>query len=368
MNSFGVRLRLSVFGESHGVGVGAVVDGLPAGLAVRPEAIQADLDARRPGQSKLVSQRSERDRVEILSGVRDGRATGAPVALWIRNEDADSRPYADAGRLPRPGHADWTQHVATFGHADLRGGGHASGRLTAPWVAAGALVEPLLAGHGIVCAAHLHQVGGLAGPPHAHDAQGMRERAASSPVKTAHSDVEAEFAAVVEEARRSKDSVGGVVEFAADGLPPGLGDPFFDSLESRLAHAFFSIPAAKGVDFGEGFRAAGMRGSEHNDAFEVRDGSVRPATNHAGGILGGRSTGETLRGRVALKPTSTLPGRTQQTVDLETMEESTLQATGRHDPCIAIRAVPVVQAALRLVVADAVLHARETGLLRRLEP
>lgn len=363
MNQFGRHLRLAILGESHGEGVGCVVDGVPAGLPIDLARIQADLDLRRPGQSPLVSQRNEPDRVRILSGVFQGHATGAPLALWIGNADAASKPYAETHHLPRPGHADWTQHEWSHGFADPRGGGHASGRLTAPIVAAGAIAQVMLDAHGISCAAHLHQVGPLAGPPHAHSASDLLARVPASPLRTGHKGLEAEFANAIDAARRDLDSLGGVVEFVADGLPVGLGDPFFDSVESNLAHLLLAIPAVKGVDFGAGFHAAAMRGSEHNDPFEVKAGHVQSATNNAGGVLGGRTTGAPIRGRVAIKPTSTLPGRPQATVDLDTLEPATLTSTGRHDPCIAIRAVPVVQAAVRLVLADFVLQAYMEGNL-----
>ncbi|HUR62292.1 MAG TPA: chorismate synthase [Candidatus Thermoplasmatota archaeon] len=350
MNQFGRHFRLSLFGESHGPGVGVVLDGVPPGRPLDVAAMQADLDRRRPGASSLTSQRQEPDVPRILSGVHGGRTTGAPLCVWIENRDADSRPYESTARVPRPGHADWVDHAWSQGFSDPRGGGHASGRLTAPLVAAGAVARLLLPG--IQVAAHLHQVRDIAGPPNALCAADMAAGASRSRLATAHGGLEDSFVAAIEEARRGQDSVGGVVEFVAEGVPLGLGDPFFDAVESTLAHLLFAVPAVKGVEFGEGFAAAGMPGSVHNDPYEVRDGGVAPASNHAGGILGGRTTGEALRGRVAFKPTSTLPGRPQQSVDLDTLVPVTLRATGRHDPCIAIRAVPVVEACVRIVLAD----------------
>lgn len=363
MNSFGIRYRLALFGESHGKGVGVVVDGVPAGLPIDSVRLQADLDARRPGSSALVSQRQETDAFELLSGVLDGDATGAPLCVWIPNRDADPRPYAQTARLPRPGHADWTALGWSRGYADLRGGGHASGRLTAPLVAAGSIAQGILDRHGIQCAAHLHQAGDVAGPAMGLDAATMLGRVGTSLVHTAHTGLESEFTALFERLRRDRDSVGGVVEFVASGVPPFLGDPFFESIESHLAHLLFSVPAVKGVDFGAGFQAAAMRGSQHNDPFVLQDGQVATASNNAGGILGGRTTGADLRGRVAVKPTSSLPGRPQRTVDLESMQEVDLESKGRHDPCVAIRAVPVVQACLRIVLADFVLQAYQEGHL-----
>jgi chorismate synthase len=357
MNQFGRHFRLSLFGESHGPGVGVVIDGVPPGLALAFAVVQQDLDRRRPGTSSLVSQRREPDVPRFLSGVHEGRTTGAPLCIWIANQDADSRPYEATPRVPRPGHADWVEHAWSKGFADLRGAGHASGRLTAPLVAAGAVAR-LVLGANVQVAAHLHQVGGVVGVPGRFDVRSMAAQAGKSATGTAHVELEPRFISVIEEARRQLDSVGGVVEFVAEGIPLGLGEPFFDAVESMMAHLLFAVPAVKGVEFGEGFAAAAMPGSQHNDAYEVRDGKVAPATNHAGGILGGRTTGETIRGRVAFKPTSTLPGRVQRSVDLKTLEPVELRSTGRHDPCIAVRAVPVVEACVRIVLADLLLGAR----------
>ncbi len=361
MNSFGRRFRLSLFGESHGAGVGALLDGVPPGLALDEGILRKDLDARRPGASRLTSQRREPDEPRILSGTYRDRTTGAPLAVWIENRDADSKPYEKAAHLLRPGHADWPSHVASQGFHDPRGGGHNSGRLTAGLVAAGTVAGLILEPLGITCAAHLHQVGDLAGPRNAHSAAAMLRRVPRSPVHTAHKDLEARFVSAIETARKAQDSVGGAVEFAAEGLPAGLGDPIMDGAESLLAHLLFSVPAVKGVEFGEGFAAAAMHGSEHNDPYTVRRGKVVPTTNHAGGSLGGRTTGAPLTGRVAVKPASSifLP---QKTVDIATGKPATLRLTGRHDPCIAVRAVPVVQACLRIALADLVLMGREQGV------
>ncbi len=363
MNSFGRRFRLSLFGESHGAGVGVVVDGVPPGLALDNAVLQRDLDMRRPGQSPLVSQRDEPDVPEILSGVFAGRTTGAPVCVFIANRDADARPYRESGNLPRPGHADFPNMVWSSGYNDPNGGGHASGRLTAPLVAAGTIADLILQPHQIRCAAHLHQVHDLVGPRYAMAVTEILQRVPQSMVFTAHADLENTMVEHIMDARRAGDSLGGVVEFMADGMPTGLGDPLFDSIESQLAHLLFSIPAVKGVEFGSGFAAAAMRGSEHNDPFVVAGGRVAASSNHAGGILGGRTSGMPITGHVAIKPTSSLPGRDQQTVNLDTMQPATLRTTGRHDPCIAVRAVPVVQASLRIVLADFVLQARQEGIL-----
>lgn len=361
MTPFGRLFRVSLFGESHGPGVGVLLDGVPPGLALSQRALQADLDARRPGTGPLVSQRREPDVPLVLSGVHGGRTTGAPLAVWIENRDAQSKPYLDLARTPRPSHADLVNLVASGGHADLRGGGHSSGRLTAGLVVAGTVARGILAPLGIRCAAHLHQVGPHRGPDDQVGAAAMLRRAARSPVRTAHAGLEAAFAAEVEAARRAKDSIGGAIEFRAEGLPAGLGDPWVDGLESSIARLMLAIPAVKGASFGAGFAAAAMRGSQHNDPYAVRRGRVVPATNHAGGILGGRSTGAPLWGQVAVKPASSI-AQPQSTVDLRTMKAATLRMTGRHDPCIAIRAVPVVRACLEVALADVVLVGRANGL------
>ncbi len=361
MNSFGRLFRLSLFGESHGEGVGVLLDGVPPGLPLSTVMLQRDLDARRPG-GPLVSQRKEPDTSRILSGVLGGKATGAPVCVWIENHDVQSKPYADLARTPRPGHADWVNHVWSGGHADLRGGGHSSGRLTAGLVVAGTVAQAMLDAVGVTSAAHLHQVGPHRGPDGSRSVAQMRKAESSSAVKTAHESLEGAFTAEVEAARRAKDSVGGVVEFRAEGLPVGLGDPILDSLESTLAHLLFAVPAVKGVSFGAGFAAASMRGSEHNDAYVLRGGRVAPRTNHAGGLLGGRTTGAPIWGHVAVKPASSI-AQEQDTVDLATGKPAKLTMTGRHDPCIAIRAVPVVRACLAIALADAVLLGRAQGLL-----
>lgn len=360
MNAFGRRFRVSLFGESHGAGVGVLVDGLPAGQPVDPAALQAALDARRPGTSSLVSARKEPDQAQVLSGVHRGKATGAPLAVWIANQDADPRAYADVAAVPRPGHADWVNHVWSGGNADLRGGGHSSGRLTAGLVAAGALADGLLSPLGISCAAHVTQIGTIAGPVGTLSAAQVA-RARTSPVRTAHKALQARMVAAVEAARAAGDSVGGAVAFVADGLPIGLGDPWMDPLESTIAHLLFAVPAVKAVSFGEGEGAAAMSGSRHNDAYVADVGRVRPATNHAGGILGGRSTGERLWGQATIKPASSI-AREQTTADLVTGKQRKVKVAGRHDPCIAIRAAPVVAACLSIALADAVLLGREQGL------
>ena len=357
MNSFGNRLRIHITGESHGAGIGILLDGVPPGMVVDEAAIATDMAHRRPGTGPLVSSRNEQDEVHLRSGVFEGRTTGAPVLLWIDNTDVRSQDYEQLKRLPRPGHSDHVLDVWSQGHYDPRGGGHSSGRLTACLVAAAAFLRPLLDGVGIRAGAHLDAVGtctGTADP----DVAAMHA-ALNNEVHSAHPEAPA-FTEAILEARAAKDSLGGIVAWRAEGVPMAWGDPFFDSVESQLAHLFFAVPAVKGVDFGAGFGSVALRGSEHNDANEAVDGRTRPATNHAGGILGGRTTGAPLYGRVAIKPTSSI-FQPQQTVDQTTGKEATLELKGRHDPCIAVRAVPVVRACVELVLVDFLLQARQEG-------
>lgn len=360
MNSFGRQLRVQLFGESHGPAIGAVIDGLPPGVPVDMDAVQARLDQRRPGTGPLVSTRDEADIPEILSGVFEGRTTGAPLAFIIRNQDARSKDYEALVRKPRPGHSDLVANDWARGFHDPRGGGHYSGRLTAGLVAAAALLAPLLERAGVRVGAHLHQVHDVVGPVAAHDATTMQQRVADSPVHTAHKDLEARFVQIINEARQAKDSVGGVVEFHADGVPALLGDPMMDSVESVHSHILFAVPAVKGVSFGAGFDSVGMHGSQHNDPYRMQGGIPTPTTNHAGGILGGRTTGAPVWGHVAIKPTSSI-FQTQDTVDLATGEDATLELKGRHDPCIAIRAVPVIRAAIELAITDLLLLGVQQG-------
>jgi chorismate synthase len=353
VNSIGTALRFTIFGESHGWGVGCVLDGLPAGLALDvAKDIQPDMDRRRPGQSQLTTQRREADRVEVLGGLTDGRTNGNPLALVVRNEDKESKPYDDARFLPRPGHSDYPAHVKYRGRNDYRGGGQFSGRMTAAMVMAGAVAKKLLAPQGVEVRAHTVQIGDIA----AREVpwEGM-PRAEESLVRCADPEAGARMEALVERCRREQDSVGGVVEGVARGCPVGWGEPFFHSVEADMAQLLFSIPAVKGVAFGAGFRAPAMRGSAHNDPFEVRAGRVVTATNHAGGILGGLTTGMPVLARVAFKPASSI-AREQRTVDLRTLEPAVLKVKGRHDPCIVPRAVPVVEACMAFTLADLALR------------
>lgn len=365
MNSFGRRLRLTLVGESHGEMVGVVVDGAPAGLPFTEADVQPALDRRRPGQSLLTTQRQEADRVAIRAGVLDGRTTGAPLLMEVRNEDKRSQDYQNLLDTPRPGHSDYPARVRFGGHHDPRGGGMFSGRLTACWVMAGALAQKALALQGIAIAAHATQVGRVAASAEL-DVAAIRRHVEDTPVRCAVPDVAPRMAAEVEEARKAGDSVGGVVECVAEGLDAGLGDPLLDSVESLLAHALFAVPAVKGVEFGDGFGFAGRRGSEVVDAYAWRDGRVVTKANHNGGILGGITTGMPVRFRVAFKPTSSIP-LTQETLDLATGRPADLRVKGRHDPCIVPRAVPVVEAVAACVLLDLLLERHgSAGVARRI--
>ncbi len=352
MNTFGTRYRTTIFGTSHGPFVGCTVEGVPAGTRVDESFVQAQLDRRRPGQSLLVSQRKEPDRVELSGGLLDGVATGEPIVAILRNEDVRSESYAQVGRVPRPGHGDFAAIRKYGGKSDLRGGGQLSGRMTAPLVVSGAIARSLLAPKGIRFFAHSAQIGRVtARPCTPEEIEANVER---TPVRCADLDAADRMIAEIEGARKDRDSVGGIIEGIVTGLPAGVGEPFFDSVESALAHLFFSIPAVKGVDFGAGFRAASMRGSEHNDPFILDGGQIATATNHAGGILGGITSGMPVVFRIAVKPTASIP-KPQSSVDLTTMTPTEVVVTGRHDPCIVPRAVPVVENAAAMAILDLML-------------
>ena len=355
-SEFGKLLKVSVFGQSHGTAIGVVVDGLPAGEAVDPEELQRFLDRRRPGKSPLSTARKEGDVPEFLSGLENGKTCGAPLCAVIRNSDQHSGDYAELLDKPRPGHADCTAWVKWKGHADMRGGGHFSGRLTAPLCIAGGIAKQILARRGVYVGAHLDSVG-TAADEHfpLFPTRELFEEIAGKPFPALNDSDGARMQDVILAAKNELDSVGGVVECAAVGLPAGLGDPMFDGAENRLAAALFGIPAVKGVEFGAGFSAAARRGSENNDLFAVKDGSIVTETNHAGGVLGGITTGMPLTLRVAVKPTPSI-AREQKTVSLSKMENTTLQIHGRHDPCIAHRAVPVVEAVTACVLLDLLLE------------
>ena len=352
-NSFGKLFTISTWGESHGPGIGVVIDGCPPRLPLVAEEIQAELDRRRPGQSDIVTPRKEADTVEILSGVYEGRTTGTPIALWVRNQDQRSSAYAEMADKFRLSHADFT-YQSKFGIRDPNGGGRSSARETIGRVAAGAIARKLLlslVGRGAVeIRAFVTQIHDLAIPEGALAAFPSLADVEASPVRCPHPATAAAMVERIKAVRSEGDSVGGVIECRVRGLPSGLGEPVFDRLEADLAKAMLSLPATKGFEIGSGFAGTRLRGSEHNDLFETRDGVIRTATNRSGGTQGGISNGEELVFRVAFKPTATIL-RVQSTVDVQGRAVD-LQGKGRHDPCVLPRAVPIVEAMTALVLVD----------------
>ena len=355
-SEFGHLLKISVFGQSHGKAIGVVVDGLPAGEAIDLDELQAFLDRRKPGKNRLSTARKEADAPTFLSGLENGKTCGAPLCAVIENGDQHSGDYAGLTDTPRPGHADYTAAVKWGGQADMRGGGHFSGRLTAPLCIAGGIAKQILARRGIHVGAHLSEVAGIGDDPFPlYPTAELFEKLAAKDFPVLDDGAGERMQQAILAAREALDSVGGIVECAAIGLPAGLGDPMFDGVENRLAAALFGIPAVKGVEFGAGFAAARSRGSENNDAFSVQNGAVVTDTNHAGGILGGITNGMPILLRTAMKPTPSI-ARAQKTVRLSQMEEIPLEIRGRHDPCIAHRAVPVVEAVTAAVLLDLLLE------------
>jgi chorismate synthase len=349
LNTIGTALKMTIFGSSHGEGLGCVLDGLPPGLPVDSAMIQREMDLRRPADG-IGTPRKEEDMVQILSGVKDGKATGGAITLFIKNKDRDSEKYKDFRHKPRPGHADFTA-VSKYGDChDIRGGGQFSGRMTAALVAAGTLARTLLFENGIVIGGYTESVGNVidVAPRTLREAMTVGR---GNDVRAAAEDVAMMMRQEILAAVADGDSVGGVVRCMVEGVPVGIGEPFFDTMEGELAKMLFAIPAVKGVEFGAGFRSATMRGSEHNDPFILVNGRLSTAKNDSGGVLGGISTGMPVVFRVAFKPTASI-AKTQRTVDLRQMKEDDIKVEGRHDPCIVPRAVAVVEAAAALVIAD----------------
>lgn len=342
-NSFGTLLTLTTFGESHGMAIGGILDGFPAGIAIDEDFITDEMERRRGGKNRFSTSRSEEDRPEILSGVFEGKSTGAPICFVIRNKEQKSRDYSDIKDVFRPSHADYT-YFMKYGNVDYRGGGRSSGRETACRVAAGALAKLFLQEKGIEIHAGIRSIGTVSDPsdefsyPFGNDFGAV------------NSDMVPLFEKEIDEARAARDSVGGIVECRISGVPAGLGDPCFDKLNAALARAVMSIGACKGFEIGEGFRAAHMRGSSYNDEMYVKDGKAAFRTNHSGGILGGISSGETIIFAAAFKPTPSI-SRTQNTLD-RGLNEREIEIYGRHDPCIVPRAVVVVEAMAALTIAD----------------
>jgi len=354
MNEFGTKYRLGVFGTSHGPCVGAKVEGCPAGSKISEAVIQAELDRRSPGKGPLTTARRERDRLEIVSGIRNGRATGGPIVGIVRNADADSSAYDAFLRVPRPGHADYPAMLKYKGHHDHRGGGQFSGRMTAALVIGGAIARQVLERKNIAFVAQTVQIGTVALTKDVPFSI-AEKLARASPVGCADRKTSELMADEIVKAHEEKDSIGGIVRCTIAGLPVGVGEPFFASIESKISEMMFSIPGVKGVEFGSGFRCATMRGSEHNDEYIIKHGRIFTKTNNAGGILGGLSNGMPVEFRVGFKPTSSI-ARPQMSVDIVDRKPVELEIKGRHDPCIVPRAVPVVENASAAVILDLMLQ------------
>lgn len=364
-STFGNALRVTVFGQSHSQAVGCVVEGLPSGHVVDMEALRRFMARRAPGQGPWTTPRKEADLPRVVSGLNPKGATcGAPLAVVIENTNTRSRDYDNLMAVPRPGHADYTAWAKWHGNQDVPGGGHFSGRLTAPLCAAGGIALQVLAKRGVRVGAHLLSVGGVRDEPlcaldnaPASQARLRAQLDALADGRTFPTIDDAAgkaMLAAIDDARRELDSVGGVVECVATGMPAGVGSPMFDGIENLVARAAFGVPAVKGIEFGRGFEAARLRGSEDNDPYRMVDGAVTPVTNNAGGALGGITTGAPVLFRMALKPTSSI-SRPQESVDLTSGSDATLEVHGRHDPCVATRAVPVAEAICALALLDALL-------------
>lgn len=352
-STFGNMLHLSIFGQSHGAGIGMTLDGIPAGLAVDLNKLQLFLNRRAPGQNDISTPRKEDDKPEILSGIVDGFTCGAPIAALIRNTNTRSADYADLKDCPRPGHADYTAQIKHGGFQDVAGGGHFSGRLTAPLCIAGGMCMQWLEAKEIYISAHIAQIGNV--KDDAFDPTHPQIKDVSMNFPVLNETRGEQMKAAIASAKSYGDSVGGIIECAVTGLPVGLGDPMFDGMEGRIAQIVFGIPAIKGIEFGSGFDCATKFGSENNDPFTILNGSVLTKTNHAGGIMGGITNGMPIIFRAAVKPTPSI-AKPQESISLSAMENRTLQVKGRHDPCIVPRAVPVVEAAAAIAVFDALLQ------------
>ncbi|MDO6438743.1 chorismate synthase [Cyclobacterium sp. 1_MG-2023] len=356
-NTFGNIFTITTFGESHGRGLGVIIDGCPAGVKIDEDFIRTELQRRKPGQSKITTQRKEEDNFEILSGVFEGQSTGTPIAMVIYNTDQKSKDYSHIADKFRPSHADYTYHEK-FGVRDYRGGGRSSARETAARVAAGAVAKLLLASYGVAINAYVSQAGDvkLEKPYQELDFS----QTESNIVRCPDTDTADKMIELIDQVRKERDTIGGVVSCVAKGVPVGLGEPVFDRLHAVLGHAMLSINAVKGFEFGSGFEGVTMKGSQHNDAFYTEGDKVRTRTNHSGGIQGGISNGEDIYFKVAFKPVATIM-QDQESVNAQG-ETTTVSGKGRHDPCVVPRAVPIVEAMCALVLADYLLLNRSSKI------
>jgi chorismate synthase len=354
-NSIGKEFVVTSFGESHGKIVGVTIDGCPAGLPLSEADIQAAVDRRIPKQPKIVSGRIEKDKVQIQSGVFNGFTTGAPITITVENRDVNSSDYEAMKDLPRPGHADYTARVKYGGFNDYRGGGRFSGRTTVALVMAGAVARKLVNQFGVDVFAYTKAIGNVK-LDKSLTFEEVRSRRYETTVRCPDKACAKKMQAAIVNARKQGDSLGGIVEIIAANVPVGVGEPVFDSLDADIARMLFSLPAVKGVEFGAGFKAASLKGSENNDAFQLLSGRVVTLTNNHGGILGGISSGMPIVVRIAVKPTPSI-AKKQQTVALSTMENATLKVVGRHDPCVVPKAVPAAESAVAITLADHIIRA-----------
>ncbi len=357
-STYGENLKLSIFGQSHGPAIGMTLDGIPAGLPVDENALTAFLARRAPGKDAHATTRKEADSPEILSGIVNGYTCGAPIAAVIKNTNTRSDDYASLHDCPRPGHADYTAQVKYHGFQDLAGGGHFSGRLTAPLCIAGGLCKQWLETMGVHIRAHISVLAGIADDPVSPDYTSQTPIVICDDFPVMNHDAGVLMKQAIADAKENGDSVGGIIECIVTGLPAGWGDPMFGGMESRIASIVYGIPAVKGIDFGVGFTGSYLRGSQNNDAFDISDGKIVTKTNNAGGILGGITSGMPLVFTAAIKPTPSI-AMTQQSISLSTMEVRELNVHGRHDPCIVPRAVPVVEAAAAIALFDAYLARKQ---------
>ena len=357
-NTIGNVFKVTSFGESHGAGVGVVIDGCPAGIALDEGFIQSELDRRKPGQSKITTQRKESDTFEFYSGVFEGKSTGAPITILIHNKDQKSKDYDHIKDVYRPSHADYT-YQEKYGNRDYRGGGRSSARITAGWVAAGAIAKLMLKSIDLTCQAYVSQVGDLRLEKN-HTELDL-SKTESNDVRCPDEDIARQMFAFIDQVRKDRDTVGGVVTGVIQGVPLGLGEPLFDKLHAALGHAMLSINAAKGFEYGSGFEGVKMRGSNHNDIIESKGGKATTQSNFSGGIQGGISNGEDIYFNVAFKPVATIM-QDQQSID-KAGNEVTVSGKGRHDPCVVPRAVPIVEAMSAIVMADFCLLA-QTNILQ----
>lgn len=350
---WGSKIKLSIFGESHGNAIGITIDGLHAGFSIDMDKIMMEMARRAPGKSSLSTPRKESDIPEILSGYFEGKTTGTPLCAIIRNSNTKSKDYSKLKDVMRPGHADYTGAVRYKGFNDYRGGGHFSGRITAPLVFAGAICKQILEVKGIIISAHINSIGKIKDCSFLESdiSDELLNSFKEKELPLINTKLEDEMRQEILSARSSGDSIGGTIECAILGVSPGIGDPFFDSVESTLAHLMFSVPAVKGIEFGKGFDISKMRGSEANDEYYLENGNIKTKTNNNGGILGGITNGMPIIFNVAIKPTASI-FKEQNTVNIITMEETTLCIEGRHDPCIVQRALPVIEAVAAIGITE----------------